>query len=468
MKRNVPSGARGPADNLGFKRRAGFAAGDLGFNLTWQTIELYLLFFYTEVVGLSPAWAGFIFVIGTIVDGAVDPFIAGIADRTRTRWGRFRPYLLFGGPFVGLSLMLVFYVPPVSAGALAAYALIAHLLLRTTYSFVNVPYTALMSRITHDARERARLAGLRMQCAALGGLAVTSTFLIASETLEQSEQPSSGYLIGALVLALLMQPFFLLAFRSSSEPAEAALRGPRPSIGTVSLAFLEDARAFGRIVVRNRALLRVIGAVLLSSAAVTMLSKSILYYFKYNLGNEEMGKIAIMLVPFAMLVSAPLWVALANRASKRNAWIAACVLLVAPLSLFYLLPLDSPLMAASVLGVALLGSAGLSVCFWATLPDTVEQNEWVTGSRDEAKVHAVVLFFRKVGQSINPVLFATVMTLTGFVANTEQSDATLAAIKGVMVGGPIVCAVGAILILWGYRLDHPAHERLRRNLAARR
>jgi len=139
-----------------------FAAGDFGFNLYWQSLSLYLLFFYTDSVGLTAAAAGLIYMVASIWDGLVDPVVGVLAGRTRSRWGRYRPYLLFGAPPLALAFTLLYFRPPLAGTMLVAAMLGAHLLFRSLYAVVNVPYAALTARITQRADERATISGLRM------------------------------------------------------------------------------------------------------------------------------------------------------------------------------------------------------------------------------------------------------------------------------------------------------------------
>src|SRR6056297_2609052 len=161
----VPGGSGSTAlESLSVWKKSGYALGDTGLNVYWQGISLFLFFFYTEVMGLSPGTAGFTVFVASLWDGLTDPWMGGIADRTRSRFGRFRPYLLWAPPLLALAFVLTFWVPEgLSPTLLPAYALLTHLLLRTLYTVVAVPYSALSARITQVSQVRASLAGWRMQ-----------------------------------------------------------------------------------------------------------------------------------------------------------------------------------------------------------------------------------------------------------------------------------------------------------------
>ena len=138
----------------------GYGAGDFGFNLYFTGLNLYLLYYYTDVLGIDPAVAGIIFMIPVIWDGISDPLMGWIATRTRTRFGKFRPYVLFGAPFVGLSFVGMFAAPVWFPEHVVAASLITHIVFRTMYTFVSVPYSSLAAALTFDSDERGTMAAV--------------------------------------------------------------------------------------------------------------------------------------------------------------------------------------------------------------------------------------------------------------------------------------------------------------------
>ncbi len=162
---------------LAKKGMIGWAAGDFGFNIFWQSLNLLLLPFYTDVMGLDAALAGTVFLIASLWDGFADTIIGALADRTRSRWGSYRPYLIFASPVLVASFILAFLTPEWEQGGLFLYALLSQIFLRTAYSLVSIPYSSLSARISQDADERASMAGWRMFFAFSGGAFVTFTII---------------------------------------------------------------------------------------------------------------------------------------------------------------------------------------------------------------------------------------------------------------------------------------------------
>jgi GPH family glycoside/pentoside/hexuronide:cation symporter len=164
-----------PFDKVSRRTVVGYGFGDFGFNLYATGLNLYLLYYYTDVLGIGPAVAGLIFMIPVIWDGISDPLMGWVATRTRTRLGKFRPYILFGAPFVGLSFVGMFAAPVWFPDQVVAASLISHIVFRTMYTVASVPYSSLAAAITYDSQERGIMAAVRIMSAMAGGVATAAT-----------------------------------------------------------------------------------------------------------------------------------------------------------------------------------------------------------------------------------------------------------------------------------------------------
>lgn len=161
------------SEKITMKEKVGYATGDLACNFIYQTVSSYLLFFYTDVFGISAAAAGFMFLIVRLFDAVMDPLIGTVVDKTNTKYGRFRPYILYGAfPFAGVAI-LCFTTPAFSDPMKLVYAYVTYILLSVTYSVVNIPYAALTSAITQDNKEVVSLTSIRMLFSNTGGLIVS-------------------------------------------------------------------------------------------------------------------------------------------------------------------------------------------------------------------------------------------------------------------------------------------------------
>ena len=437
-------------------RLIGFTVGDYAFNLYWQSVSLFLLFFYTDAVGLSAAVAGLIYMIASIFDATIDPLMGAIADRTRTRWGRYRPYILFGAPLAGAAFVLLYYRPPLEGGWLAAWMLGAHIVFRAAYTIASIPYTAMSARITPDSAERGTIAGGRIIFATLAGLTVATLTQPLAARLGNGNL-ADGFFWAATIFALVATCVLPIVFLATREPPE-----PEAEAVPQRVADYWDAlRA-------NRALWVVVIATCMGAVCSTALGKSILYYFKYYLHDEAAGRTALGITAASGLLLVPLWVYVTRRIGKRAAWLAACGWGLVGLIVFALIDIRSTAHAIVFFLWMHVTTLGLAIGFWSLLPDTVEYGEWRTGVRTESFVFGLGAFFLKVALGLGAGLYGWLLGLIGYRANVPQTVETLHNMKLLMTFLPMFglgcAAVGMIF----YPLRGRMHDDIVRELAERR
>jgi len=446
-----------PPDALSARARYGFAVGDFGFNLYWQGLGLFLIYFQTDVLGLPATWAGACYLAASLWDGMTDPIVGALADRTRSRWGRYRPFLLFGSVPLALAFALLFSAPALPLRWLAAYSLLAQMLVRALYTALAIPYSSLSAVITSDSDARTRLTGLRMQCAFLGGIAVS--YLMPALALALGGPQDGGYARAALLIGLLATTAFLVCFACVREPPATA----RPA----TAALLSEAWVFLGVVRRSRPLLRLMLGKILLVFALTMHTRNTVYYFKYVLGVLDEARYAMPLLTTASFLSVPCWVWFIRRTSKRAAWLAACAA-----TALFAVGLQWPAHPTVPLALFLLAAVAASttafaVCFWAMLPDTIEFNQWRFGRRDEAKVFGIASFTQKLAMGLSAMAGGLLLDANGFAANRDQAPAALDAIRLTMGLVPAAGALLSGLVMRGYTLDGAEHRRILRELDAR-
>ena len=441
------------------KVKLGWAAGDFGFNIFWQALNLLMMPFYTDVLGLDSALAGTVFLIASLWDGFADTIIAAIADRTRSRWGSYRPYLIFASPVLVIAFMVAFLTPGWDQGGLFLYALLSQIFLRTAYSVVSIPYSSLSARISQDANERASMAGWRMFFAFAGGAVVTAAMprLVA---MLGSSADNTTYVLAAGIIGLLSLPFFWLTFAVTSEPPRLAEANPR---GISLTAGWEDIRASVAMARHNGPLMRIFGCIIVSSLAFTMTNKCLVYYVTYYLARPDLVP---QLVPFALVMNlafAPFWAWIAGATSKRRAWLYANLLSAVAYTLFFLSPSRDPMVAAVLIGAISAGNVAYQVLFWAMLPDTVEYNAWKTGHRHDAKVFGFASFAKQLALGLNGALLGVLLVVIDYVPNQPQSEATLLGLKAIMALIPLTGVAISAMLIWNYPLDQAMHRRISQN-----
>lgn len=442
---------------LTFARKIAIGAGDFGFNLYWQTAGLYLLFFYTDGLGIPAATAGLIYMVALIWDAILDPIVGIIADRTRTRFGRYRPYFILGAPLLALAFVAVFVGPAYPTAGAVAFAAGTHVLFRTLYAVVSIPYASLFARITRDSAQRGDLAGIRMVFAALGAVGVAALTLPVVQALGTVASPRHGWVILGMVYGVLAT---LIIFGVAWAAKGLDTAGDPPSTKL-------PPRDVVRSLLGNRALLLVLGAVLVSSFASTMFGKNLLYYFKYVVGKPELGSAALAFGALVAVLCIPLWTVVLRFAGKRNTWLIGSIPGLIGLTLWHFADGHGLPMLFGALTLQSIGAAASVVCFWAMLPDTVEYGEWKSGVRTESLVFGLTVLGQKAALGLGAGFLGLLLTHVGYTANVAQTPETLAGIKAMMFWWPFVGGLISLTLIFFYPLDRASHGRMVADIAAR-
>lgn len=435
----------GSSERLTPTQRIGYGVGDFGINLFFISTLTYLLYFYTDVFGLSAAAAGGVMLVARVVDAVTDPLMGAIAERTHSRWGRLRPYILFGALPLGASAVLTFASPAFSYAGKLWWAYLTYIAFSIAFTVVSVPYSALTASLTADYQERTVLSTIRMACAFGGGLAISVGMPILVGTFDTEAE---GYLWSMLIFAALATPLLALTFAQTEERIQppAAQR----------LAIRDSLRA----VFINPPLLVVMVMFSCGMLSFTVRQAVAIYYFKYNLGRPDLIEtwfLATLSIMFVGLVFTP---KLADRYGKPGGiLIGAGVTITAALGL-YLTPYDQIELIFLWGCLLALGGTPIAVLGWAMIPDTVDYAQARFGVRADGSVFAMSSFFQKLAKALGGAGVAAVLALAGYVANAEQTPASLDAIRSLMTLAPAAIMVVMIVAALSYPLSRQAHAAL--------
>jgi GPH family glycoside/pentoside/hexuronide:cation symporter len=441
-------------------QKMGWSFGDFGFNIYWQALNLLMMPFYTDVLGLSPALAGTVFLLASLWDGFSDSVIGAIADRTRTRHGSYRPYLIFASPVMVVAFMVSFITPNWDQGGLFLYALLSQMFLRTAYSVVNIPYTCLSSRITQNSDERSFMAGWRIAFAMLGGMVVTFFMPRFVDWLQvrTGEESPWAYVLAAGLAGLLSIPVFWVTFLTTREPAHLSEGAPK---GFHPAAVVEDLKAVGGILSHNGPLLRVFACMIVSSLAFTMTNKCVTYYVNHYLQRPDLREYILPLIFFVQFLCCPLWAWVAQKTSKRDTWLMAVAVSFVGYAAFWFTDSRDPAVNAALLALIAVGNAAYLMLVWAMLPDTVEYTQAKTGERHDGKVFGVASFSRQLALGTNGFLLGWLLQAVGYVEKSKtQTPEAIEGLKAIMTFVPVVGLLLSAVIVWGYRLDRRTHAAL--------
>lgn len=429
---------------LSWGQKIGYGSGDFAMNLYWQGVSLYLFYFYTDVLGMPNAMAGMIYAIGSLWDAVTDPAMGYVAERTRTRWGRYRPYLLFTPIPLGLSYLLIFWHPgDVSVTTMAVLALTGQFIFRLLFTMASTPYSSLMARMTQNADDRAGMAGARMLFAYAGGFTVV---ILTGLMLEAVDDDRMAFMMVALVSGVLATAVFWVCFTICREPEEGAEVETAPS--------LKDSFASMRA---NFPFLIVLASILLMVCGTTIIGKTILYFFEYQMGDRNAGSQALMAFAAVGLVAIPFWTFVTLKTSKRFVWLAGSTLTSIALLTLLLNPASSiETVTANYMFISF-GSGAFAVTFWGMLPDTVEYGEWKSGARVEATIFGLVTFAQKAAVALSAVLLGFLLDVIGYQAGEVQSAETLSGLKLIIVFVPLTGIVASVAFMLFYPLSPQRH-----------
>ena len=440
-------------EKLNLKTRLGYGIGDIAICLYWSGVGLYLLYFYTDVVGISPSLAGLIYGIGMFWDAITDPFMGYMAERTRTKWGVYRPYLLFGNIPLALSFILLFWVPPLEGGALFFFLLFANLLHRTCFTLVSVPFSSLTPRITSDSQERTNLTGFRMLGAQTGTnlmalLAFPIIFWVGGE------DESLGFVVLATIAGLTALGIHAITFLTVKEPSNDQ------GIERVGGSLSEAAKAIGK----NGPFWLVFSATLIVGITTIFFGNNLIYYTKYALNLHEHQGTILFTSGIVAFLSIPIWWSISNNIGKKLTWLISSSITLIALLVFYLYEIDTLSELLFLVAFIGFGSGAGGILFWSMLPDTIEYGEVHTGVRSESSLYGFMTFAQKGSIAFAIIILGIVLDFIGFQANEVQSDTTISNMKAIMTLIPSIGVALSLVIIYFYPIDAKMHKDLLRQL----
>ena len=442
---------------LTLKTRLGYGIGDIAICLYWSGVGLYLLYFYTDVVGISPSLAGLIYGIGMLWDAVTDPFMGYVAERTRTKWGVYRPYLLFGNVPLALSFVLLFWVPPFEGAMLFSFLLLTNLLHRTCFTIVSVPFSSLTPRITSDSQERTNLTGFRMLGAQTGTnlmalLAFPIIFWVGGD------DESSGFLVLGAIAGITALVIHAVTFMTVKEPENDL------GIERVGGSLAEAAQA----VAKNGPFWLVFSATLIVGITTIFFGNNLIYYTKYALNPHEYQGTILFTSGIIAFLSIPIWWAISNRIGKKLTWLISSSITLIALVSFYLYPISQLNELLVLVGFIGFGSGAGGILFWSMLPDTIEYGEVHTGVRSESSLYGFMTFAQKGSIAFAIIILGLVLDAIGFQANEIQTESTIADMKAIMTLIPIVGIASSLVIIYFYPIDAKMHKELLKQLKEER
>lgn len=405
----------------------------------------FLLYFYTDYYGLEANVAAAVFLVARTVDAITDPFMGYIADRTRTKWGRFRPYLMFGAIPLAVISVATFTVPDFGETGKIVWAYVTYVLFGVLYTVVAAPYAALTSVLTDDYNERSTLTTFRMAGAFTGALVI----LICIPRFEQLFGGELGYPLAMVVAGVIGSGLLFWCFAGTKEREDLAV--PHHKVSVL------DALT---VLVRNPPLWVAITLFVLGIVAFTFRQTTAPYYFKYVMGRIDLLESFLLLTLVVMFVGLAAIPSLSARLGKAaTVQIGAMVAMIGAAGFYFNSPTN--VVMVYVWGcIMAIGGAPIAVLGWAMLADTIEFAQHSHDSRADGVIFSAATFCQKIGKAVAGAAIPYVLFFTGYVANQDQPQEALEGILLCIAILPFLVNVLLLAICFLYKLDADTHGKL--------
>ncbi len=447
-------------DKVSGKTKFFYGIGDWGISMLTASIQFFLLFFLTDVAHIDPGVAATALLVGKLTWDAInDPVFGYLTDRTKTRWGRRRPYLIFGALPLALATWLLFSLPQGLTGTKAFLAvLFTFLIFDTMHTVVSVPYYALSAELTYDYDERTSLISIRMIFTVIGYLfGSAATLAIADMFMNMGWGESAAFSGMGAVFGLIAGVTTLVTGLFVKEDDR-------------SLAQKVEIPAFKAILatLKNRTFILLMVPQVIISISFTLLTSLLPYYLKYYLKMEDATTFVLLVMMLTIAVFLVPYRKLSERINKGPAYALGLFIASATvIGTFFLLPEPTVLIYLVAFGAGL-GFSAQWVFPWSMLPDVVEYGEWDTGERHEGVYYGMWAFMGKLTGALGIAMSGWALKLYGYVPDVEQTTRALFGIKFWFGPVPVIAFVAAIPFLIFYPITRQKHVQLVAELEARK
>ena len=443
------------SETLTNRVRAGYGIGDYAICLYWSGIGLYLLYFYTDVVGISPILAGWIYALGIGWDAITDPFMGYLAERTKTKMGSYRPFIYYGSIPLALSFVLLFWVPPFEGTVLFSFLILVNLIHRSCFTIVSVPYSSLTARITNDSNERTKLTTARMISASFGTLSMSALAFPLIAYFGGANE-AFGFLWLAIISGLIAIALLSVTVYSVREKVDEIVTSNLPNFVSIT-----------KTVATNYPFWIVFGCILILGSTGVMFNKNLIYFVKYGLELHEYQGLILGVSSGASFLSLPFWAYLALKIGKRETWLISMTIAFIGLLLFFYYPIASLNELLILLALIGVGNGAGGVLFWSMLPDTVEYGEWKSGIRTESSLYGFMTFAQKSSIAVAALILGFLLSGIGFEPNQIQSEETISGMKFMMSWIPICGIIISLVLMYFYPISTKFHGELLQRIIER-
>jgi sugar (glycoside-pentoside-hexuronide) transporter len=438
-----------------------YSLGGFGSNLLFTLTTSFLMYFYTDVFKISPLAVGSVFLLVRVIDAILDPFIGMLVDRTRSRWGTYRPWLMFGSPLLAVMTILLFSAPDLSGSGKITYAIAIYVGYSLVSSLVNIPYHAITPILSQDPSQRNVIVTAKQLMGSFGTLLISGAALPLVAFFGSGEK---GWFLTTLAFSFVTITSYWFCARGAVKADNREVNEAKASHSHTGHPPLKEQL---KIISKNGPLLALLIAGFTNMVAVIINSQTAIYYWQYNVGRQDLYS---QLFIWGTLLSVPAFLAIpyfVNKFGKKNVFIFSCLITILPLVILLITPYGNvtTIFTLSVL-VKVLGPLS-GVLPWIMIADCVDYSKWKTGINGSATIHSMMLFTNKLAAAIGGILSGALLGAVGYIAGQQQTAETLSMITYLYFLAPIVGYLIAIIVFRFYGITPKVQETMLRELSQR-
>ncbi|ACO83465.1 MFS transporter [Clostridium botulinum] len=427
---------------INFSEKLGYGLGDFACNLVWNSLSMFILYFYTDVMGMKAAIISTLMLVVRIIAGFMDIASGIVVDKTKTKYGKARPWILWMAIPFGISTILLFSIPNIGESGKLVYVVITYVLLNVIYTAINIPYGVLNSLMTQDQNERSEINIYRMFCSTAGSLCV-SVLVLPLVSLFGGEQ--GAWIITFAIFGIVATFMFFITFKTTKERVTAVNEEKSQNI-----SFKDGMKAL----IQNKYWIIIVLLLVVLFMNMGIMGGSMIYYAQYILnGKKLVGGLSIAQNIPTLIVMLTIAMPLIKKYGKRNTAISGSIIFILG-SLFALIDLTSVKLIYISIIVKGTGNALISATVFALLADTIEYGEWKTNVRTEGLVYSAGNFGLKIGIGLGTAIVGWLLAFSNYNGSSKiQTNTAINAINILFIWLPMILSGVQIILLKFYKLD---------------